>query len=271
MGYEREDAAHFGDEIIEIRALDRSLIDPGQYSNVIKQWIFPEPDGVSISSHEAAKSGRGVFVIEVPAQLEEKKPFLICKTVDEKKNVEILFGYVERKKDNSQPVSIEQLHSLVRLGLGYERLVDRRFAGIESQLDSVLTAQARIQSPDHGGTQATAGSYNVDYLLKETLLEARRAAGIQDTKFIFLCAAPELAVEVEGIFGSQLKGVRWLIEHPPALREGGWDIGTGSSFPNCKGKIPPYISSRAEGSRIAQEWSCAVFGKSRSGFSMLGL
>jgi hypothetical protein len=231
----QKSTAHFGDEIAEIRPLDEPLIDPGKYRNVIKNWLFPEPDGVSVSWNEIASSGKGVFVIEIPRQPDEKKPFLIRQTVDDTKNVEILFGYVERKKDNSQPISVEQMHSLVRLGLGFERIVDRLFAGIESQLDSVLAAQAQMQATPQ--TAATASPYNVDDLLKDSLQEARRAAGIVDTKFIFLCAAPEPLVEVESIFGSQLKGARWLIEHPPSLREGGWDIGTETPSQIVKGKL----------------------------------
>ena len=225
----QKSTSHFGDEISDISPMDRVLVDPGQYQKVIKEWIFPEPDGITLTWHRLESSDKGVFVIEVPPQPAEKKPFLIRRTLDEKKSVEILFGYAERRKDNSQPFSIEQLHSLLRLGMGYERVVDQRFSGIESQLQTILKAQTP--------TNATLAPYNVDELLKESLEDARRAAGLRDTKFIFLSAAPEPISEVEGIFGSQTKGVRWLIEHPPTLRTGGWDVETEAPSHIIKGKL----------------------------------
>src|SRR5258708_14334499 len=77
---------HFGDEIAEVRAVDQSLIDSSQYRSVIREWIFPEPDGITMVWHQVVNSAKGVFVIEVPPQPDEKKPFLICRTVDDKKN-----------------------------------------------------------------------------------------------------------------------------------------------------------------------------------------
>ncbi len=96
-------ATHWGDEIVEIRPLPKNLVNEVQYRDIIKEWLYPEPENIVISWHEVQSSGNGIWLIDIPPQPEEKLPFLIRRTIDEKKNVEILFGYAKRVKDNSQP------------------------------------------------------------------------------------------------------------------------------------------------------------------------
>lgn len=229
-------ATHFGDEIVETRPLDRSLVDPDQYLKVLREWIFPDLEGIQVTWHKS-DAAKGIFVIEIPPQPDEKKPFLIFRTVDLKKNVEILFGYAQRKKENSEPMTIEQIHSLLRMGMGYERIMHQRFAAIESLLEIILSGQAQIQPAPLTVAKSESAAPTLDDLLPVALQEARRAAGIRDTKFMFLIAAPQPFVEIEGIFGTEKTGIRHLLENPPSLRLGGWDLETGTSSQIIKGKL----------------------------------
>lgn len=38
----KESKTHFGDEVVKISLLNQSLVDPNQYKNVIKDWIYPD-------------------------------------------------------------------------------------------------------------------------------------------------------------------------------------------------------------------------------------
>lgn len=224
-----KDLAHFGDTIADVRPMDRQRIQEGQYRNVVREWIFPEPEGLQISWYPAESSNKGVFLLEIPKQPEERKPFLIRRTLDEKKTVEILFGLAERRKADSQPHSIEHIHSLVRTGMDYRSTVDRRFTELESQIQAVLAKLAP------GGTSSC--QLDTQEFLTRALNDARKSAGLLDAKFAYLCALPEPTPEVTGIFESRPDGIRDLFENPPTLRSGGWDLNTGQPSQIVKGEL----------------------------------
>ncbi len=126
---------HFGDEVIEISLLNQSLIDPNQYKNVIKDWIYPdEIHGIKIYWKESKdNNNKGIVVIEIPPQKESQKPFLISKIVEEEKKVsETIFGYAERKGDRSDPKKIKDIHKIMRDGLLYDKNIENRFNNLES-------------------------------------------------------------------------------------------------------------------------------------------
>lgn len=126
---------HFGDEIIEISLLNQNLVDPNQYKNVIKDWIYPdEIQGIRVY-WKASKndSNKGIIVIEIPTQKESLKPFLISKVVEEGKKIsETIFGYAERKGDRSDPKKIKDIYKIMRDGLLYDKNIENRFNNLES-------------------------------------------------------------------------------------------------------------------------------------------
>jgi len=132
---------HFGDEITEISLLNQNLIDPNQYKNVIKDWIYPdEIQGINIY-WKASKndSNKGIIVIEIPTQKESLKPFLISKIVGERKKIsETIFGYAERKGDRSDPKKIKDVYKIMRDGLLYDKNIENRFNNLESIMQPFL-------------------------------------------------------------------------------------------------------------------------------------
>ena len=132
---------HFGDEITEISLLNQNLIDPNQYKNVIKDWIYPdEIQGINIY-WKASKndSNKGIIVIEIPTQKESLKPFLINKIVGERKKIsETIFGYAERKGDRSDPKKIKDVYKIMRDGLLYDKNIENRFNNLESIMQPFL-------------------------------------------------------------------------------------------------------------------------------------
>jgi len=126
---------HFGDEIEEIRPFKQELVNSTQYYDVIKHWTYPEVKDIDIQwSAKKSNKQKGCLVIKIPQQKESLKPFLITKTLDDKKIVETIFGYSERKRETSPPLSVVDLQKALRLGFHYENQLKERFDSLEVQL-----------------------------------------------------------------------------------------------------------------------------------------
>jgi len=133
IGAERKSSVtHLGDEVERIRPFNQSLLSTKQYHDVIKDWVYPEIKKITVEWRATkTDSSKGVVVIHIPQQKESLKPFLITRTFDDKKRVETLFGYAERKRDTSQPLSVIDLQTALRSGFNYENTVRNRFDKLE--------------------------------------------------------------------------------------------------------------------------------------------
>jgi hypothetical protein len=128
IGIRTKKGEHFGDEIEEVRPFDPGIFNPDQYHKIIREWIYPPPVNVEIRFYKTSFDKTGVFVIEIPKQPEDRKPFLIKKTIEQQQKIsETVFGYAERIRDNSQPWSVLDLQNTLRKGLNYERTLERQF------------------------------------------------------------------------------------------------------------------------------------------------
>lgn len=123
---------HLGDEIKAISYLQEGQINLKQYYDIIREWVYSDIRDLNIY-WKVSKSDKekGIFVISIPEQGQELKPFLIKKTLEEKKKVEIIFGYVERKRDTSAPRNITSIHSLLKDGISYSKNIDSRLSNVE--------------------------------------------------------------------------------------------------------------------------------------------
>lgn len=132
---------HFGDEITEISLLNQDLVDPNQYKNIIKDWIYPdEIQGIRVYWKTSKNdNNKGIIVIEIPTQKESLKPFLISKTMEEGKKIsETIFGYAERKGDTNDPKRIKDIYKIMRDGLLYDKKIENRFNNLESIMQPFL-------------------------------------------------------------------------------------------------------------------------------------
>jgi len=132
---------HLGDEIVEISSFVQGLVDPNQYKKIIKSWIYPdEIHGLEIYWQKSKDdNSKGILIIRIPAQKEALKPFLICKTVEEENKIsEKIFGYAERRGDESDPRKIKDIHRIMRDGLLYDKNIESRFNDLESVMQPLL-------------------------------------------------------------------------------------------------------------------------------------
>lgn len=128
---------HLCGEIVGVSSFVQSLVDPNQYKNIIKNWVYPdEIHGMEVYWQKSkADDNKGILIIKIPAQKEALKPFLICKTVEEENKIsERIFGYAERKGDASDPKKIKDIYRIMRDGLFYDKKIENRFDNLESMM-----------------------------------------------------------------------------------------------------------------------------------------
>ncbi len=217
-----DNKTHFGDEVIEISLLNQSLIDPNQYKNVIKDWIYPdEIHGIKIYWKESKdNNNKGIVVIEIPPQKESQKPFLISKIVEEEKKVsETIFGYAERKGDRIDPKKIKDIHKIMRDGLLYDKNIENRFNNLESIMLPLLKK----------GREEEQKNKDRDIINKRIngILQSME----NNKRIIILIAYPkEKSGELKSLFTNEEGSIKRKLEDPPLnagkIRYAGWSLET---------------------------------------------
>ena len=107
------------DAIREVRPFVQALVNTEQYQAIIRVGVFPPPQGLEIHWYQSAiQTDRGILLIIVPKQPDEERPFLMARVVDVETGRlrEIVFGYAERRRSNTEPLGVRDLQELLRAG-----------------------------------------------------------------------------------------------------------------------------------------------------------
>lgn len=208
--------AHFGDEVEEIRPFAQGLVNTSQYKDIIRSWIYPETEGIEVEWMPIKQdSTKGVVVIKIPEQKESLKPFLIVKTLDGNKQVETIFGYAERKGDNSQPLAVIELQRALRSGFNYENQLKERLDGME-----ILLKQTTEQN--HADFQKKTNTKEIELRITKVLAHD----DLSRARTITFSAYPNEPGELKTVFLTTEGSIRNHLEHPPILRRSGWSLET---------------------------------------------
>ena len=88
---------HAGEQIVALKPFPETLFNADQYDKIIAEWLYPAPSGLIIKwCPVEATHTHGIGVIFVPTQSPDSKPFLLTRTIGDKKTTEILLGYADR-------------------------------------------------------------------------------------------------------------------------------------------------------------------------------
>jgi len=212
----KKSRVRFGDEVERVRPFAQGLVNTSQYENIIKGWIYPEPEGIEVVwKPTKADSTKGIILIKIPIQKESIKPFLIVKTLDGNKQVETFFGYVERKNDSSRPLTVIDLQRALRSGFNYENVLKQKLEGMET-----LLRQTAEQNYTASGEK-----------INTEKIETRIAKCLEHREMgkkrnIILSAYPNQPGELRTIFLTANKSIRKYLESPPTLRHAGFSLET---------------------------------------------
>lgn len=218
----KKDDAHFGDKISEIRPFEPALASREQILKVCEEWIYPKPDGLDFN-WIASKDDltKGLAVIKIPAQSDALKPFLIKNVLDEDKQIEIMFGYAERIRDNSQPYNLRDIQSILRLGLNYEKSIQRRFDALETRIENLSERSDGKNTYEH---------------IEEITKIAVNEANLTNERFFALTAFTEKPNTLNS-FAKSKNGAKQLLLETPSIRDGGWTLEAPNTPEIIKGEL----------------------------------
>jgi len=218
---EKSDKVHV-DTIRRIRPFLQNNVDIEQYHNIIRDWVYPSPV-VNIEWKSYRQSNKGILVIAVPPQSEEVSPFLISKTIEESgKLTEILFGYAERKRANSQPKKLAELHQIFRDGLFFGTNINRRF-------DEIATL---LQRPSLSNTQPAKSDEEISIRITDAIM----SGGLKGHRKLIIVGYSYEDVALQEWADSQSELIK-AFENPPKLRRSGWDLDVGKRSRIIKGEL----------------------------------
>lgn len=125
-----------GDEVAEVRPIASQYFNVDQYRKILEEWLFPQPLGIDIRFIPFGPDPeKGILVVYVPQQNERSKPFLITRTLADKKSTDLLVGFVERRLDYTAARSVVEIHHALRTGFNLERELLGRIENLELLLN----------------------------------------------------------------------------------------------------------------------------------------
>lgn len=172
----------------------------------------------------------GIGAIFIPTQAPETKPFLLTRTIGDKKTTEILLGYAERRLDRTDIRSIVELHHAMRIGMNLEAKLLNRIRNVETLLQSQL---ASTLIPTVGPTVQPAPPERS--IAQPESIAAKRVAQVLaqspfcDSRTLVIDIRPVPRSELRSILSDHANSIRRAIENPPELRAHGWGIRTGGA------------------------------------------
>jgi hypothetical protein len=210
----KQSSTHFGDEVESVSSFGQELVDTTQYKNIISAWIYPQIEAVDVKWFPTSSgTNKGVVVIDIPTQKDATKPFLIVKTLDGAKSVEIVFGYAERKGDSSKPLSVVELQAALKSGFNYENQLKERLDGMETLLRAGAERNDAIEQKK-----------STEEALAKRIEQALNHSKIAQSRNIIISALPDPRGQLKTIFLGSDESIRRRLENPERLRYGGWDL-----------------------------------------------
>jgi hypothetical protein len=209
-----------GERISELKPFPEALFNTDQYGKTIDEWLYPVPSGLVIKWHpDKTIPTRGVGVVFIPTQVPETKPFLLTRTIGDKKTTEILLGYAERHLDRTDIRSVVELHHAMRIGMNLEATLLNRITNVETLLQRQL---AVTPIPQLGSSDSFAIT---DGRVARVLARSQ----FSDTRTLAIMITPAPRSELRSIFSDNPNSIRRAVEDPPELRAHGWGIRTGGA------------------------------------------
>lgn len=242
------------DVIAAIRPFSRTHLNVEQYRHVVASWIYP-PAEITVEWYPSkAHPEQGIAAITVPEAPNESRPFLVRKPItDGGRTSEIVFGYIERRRDSAIPFTIELLHAWLRDGRRFERLIGQEFERLRADLQSslpIIPPQVPPQIPSHVSPTSLV-FYTPEQERARRVDEALISIALSQRPAIVLTATPLHQVVIPSLFASRNASVVRLLEHPPQLRPSGFDLETGESARIVRGVMRRAVSI---GDKLLELW-----------------
>lgn len=205
-----------GDVVAEIRPFSRDLVNPQDYLNVIKDWVYPGLEVEIDWFPMALDDTRGIIAMIVRERTTENRPFVVTKILDQSGKLPgTMLGYFERRRDTVPSTSVQELRDRLKDGIRFSA-IDRRLENIEEMLSALKSKPTLIQP-------------SLDpKALQKRIDTARLAVGLNGTPNYVLAAVPAPPTEIPSLFLSNSE-VLQLLKTPPEIRQSGFDLDAGGT------------------------------------------
>lgn len=217
---------HRADIIRRVGCFTRDRIDFDQLQRVISDWVVPAIAGLRFDWHpNRADQTTGIASIFVPEIAADEHPYVVVKVVDDSERIFGSYvGVFERTRDNVSPMRPAELRDRIKDGRRFAEL-DARLGNIEQMVGKLLGT--RVPEPP-----ALSGD-----AIFARVSDARQAMGYERKPTLSLLAWPHGQAQFPTLFESRAEPVVQLLEDPPRLRDGGFDISTWSASQIVEGRL----------------------------------
>jgi len=268
----KSSTSHPGDKISEICPFNREHVNKDRYYKVIESWVYPHIADLLLSWVTIEEGDeKGILIVEVPMQAKEIRPFLITNTLDEDKKIEIMFGYVERKRDNIKPTTASDLQRALKDGLNFQTQINERFDSIEAML--------KHKEPtviEHKMEQITSNSNIIiqQEIIKEQINKrienALEHEALIDERTLTLVAHTEPSSALRSVFQTQEGSIRKRLENPPIVRMNGWSLETFDHARIVKGEFIRVTNGRRKVIDLYRDGTFVFVGAANESFLAWG-
>lgn len=215
------------DVVTEARPFPLEQFHDETWMKLINDWVYPVIEGLGCQWFPTDEPERGFAVIKIPEQAVTRKPFLVTRTsFDETKTEGAIFGLFERRRADSEPVSVYEVQARLRDGDLLRRVFELRD-------DPGAIDRLSLTSP----TKQRAASPTVSLPpLRERIAALVAAAELSGAPTYVLAAVPTPGLSGRELFGTHAREVADMLWHPPKIRSMGFDLDTGSQAEIIEGR-----------------------------------
>ena len=218
-------ASHSDDRIENMAPFLKTLFDADRYRQVIGAWTWPSLDDIQIEVFDVPSDDtRMMAALLVPAVAPQNGPVLVTSTLNQAgRRVELVFGLFERKRSHVAHMDARQLQQLIRDGRRFDALLHEELASVRAEI-----------------AQSRGSTLPVPHIDPETLetrvTEASMVLELDELEKFVLVGMPTQPLDLRGLIESRQSRLSQLIDHPPELRDAGFDVSAGGDSTLIGGK-----------------------------------
>lgn len=209
-------ASHSDDEIEQITPFPKAMFDADRYRQTIGARTWPSLDDIQIETFAVADDdARMLAAVRVPPVAPENGPVLVTRTLNQSgRCVEVLFGLFERKRSHIAHLDARYLQQLIRDGRRFDALLHEELISVRAEIAEIRGSAVRVPAIDPEAIERRVG-------------EAATAVQLVDVARFILIGVPTQPVDLRGLVESRQSRLSQLIDHPPELRDAGFDVSAG--------------------------------------------
>lgn len=137
------------DIIDQVALISQGAFNAAQYAGVIGEYISPTIEGLGVDWKQSTDSNDGLGVVFVPTQNTDRKPFLICRVVEDGQHLKaIVAGYADRSGSSNDPLSPKHLQQAMQKG---RDTYSSRMTRIEEKLNLLLDRSPSVEKVEIEG------------------------------------------------------------------------------------------------------------------------